>query len=112
MDISSFLDESISTIPRRPAKRHATAMCVTTSANDMVAEHEHHNWGVGRNLDSSLEKSDTSNSSPDPLAVVAAQTELEQARLEEAEIKAVVAQRRVAGKNPLHHLHQDIVVTN
>ena len=50
IDISSFLEESISPILERPTKRHATAMPVVITDYPIVTEFEA-DWGALKNQD-------------------------------------------------------------
>ena len=92
IDISSFLEESISPILERPTKRHATAMPVVITDYPIVTEFEA-DWGALKNQDVSLEKSSSSASSADPLVVAAAQAELDEALINESKAKLELATR-------------------
>ena len=86
IDISSFLEESISPILERPNKRQATAMPVVITDYPIVTEFEA-DWGALKNQDVSLEKSSSSASSADSLVVAAAQAELDEALINESQAK-------------------------
>ena len=92
IDISSFLDESISPILERPTKRHATAVPALVSDYPIVGVYNA-DWSEVKNQDVSLEKSSSSASSADPLVVAAAQAELDEALINESKAKLELATR-------------------